>query len=163
MTTPTQFFLQPGEILIARKPALISTVLGSCVAVTLFCPGQKVGAICHAMLPEGKEPGGKYLNQAMDLMLLRLAERGILPAAIEAKLFGGADMFETVGTGKGVTVGCMNIRAARHALQQTGLALRAEDVGGPLGRKIQFNTETGEVLLRRLERQALRSLRPGLI
>jgi chemotaxis protein CheD len=66
-------------------------------------------------------------------------------------MFGGADMF---GVRDGsATVGRQNIDKAVELMAAVGLRLVASDVGGPRGRKIFFNTSTGEVLLRRLSRQ----------
>lgn len=55
--TPHQqnIFLKSAEVVMTCKPALISTVLGSCVAVTMFEPVNGVGAICHAMLPRNPD------------------------------------------------------------------------------------------------------------
>ena len=59
-------FLKPGEIYVGREPAEVSTILGSCISVTMFSEGLKLGAICHALLPgdrasedrEESSPGG---------------------------------------------------------------------------------------------------------
>jgi len=55
---PEHINLQPGDIFISEKSALISTLLGSCVAVTMFSPRLGVGAISHGILPscKGKKP-----------------------------------------------------------------------------------------------------------
>src|SRR5512141_2905785 len=44
-------YLKPGEVVVARDPMLISTVLGSCVAVTMFSPSRGIGAICQSPYP----------------------------------------------------------------------------------------------------------------
>lgn len=41
-------FLKPGEAIVSPNPILVSTVLGSCIAVTMYSPEKRVGAICHA-------------------------------------------------------------------------------------------------------------------
>ena len=46
--------LAPAEIIIADAPTIISTLLGSCVAVTMYCRTKKIGAMCHALLPACK-------------------------------------------------------------------------------------------------------------
>jgi chemotaxis protein CheD len=45
-------FLKPGALYISEKPAIVSTILGSCIAVTIFNKRLKVGGICHALLPK---------------------------------------------------------------------------------------------------------------
>ena len=42
--------LHPGELFVAQEPTLITTILGSCVSVCLFCPKQKIGAMCHGVM-----------------------------------------------------------------------------------------------------------------
>jgi len=51
------------------------------------------------------------------------------------------------------SIGRQNITAAEQVLKSEGLKMHAVDVGGLLGRKIYFYTDTGEVLLKRLRKQ----------
>ena len=46
-------YLKPGELHFATGPTVVSTVLGSCVSVTMFDRLSGAAAICHALLPEG--------------------------------------------------------------------------------------------------------------
>lgn len=73
---------------------------------------------------------------------------------IEVKCFGGADMFTKALEQPGiVSIDRQNIAAAEQTLTSVGLRTMVIDVGGPLGRKIFFNTHTGDVLLKRLCRE----------
>ena len=47
----SEVYLHPGESYLARKPAIIRTILGSCVGVTFWSARLGVGALCHALLP----------------------------------------------------------------------------------------------------------------
>ncbi|UFS71322.1 chemotaxis protein CheD [Geomonas sp. RF6] len=153
-------FLRPGEMHFADEPIVVSTLLGSCVAVTMFSPRHRIGTICHALLPHCRredpclaaEPeGGKYVECAIWLMLKGLQTRGVCRGEIEAKIFGGSDMFDARDGGIG-TVGTQNIAKALEVLEGEGIRIVSSDVGGPRGRKIFFYTHTGEVLLKRLRR-----------
>jgi chemotaxis receptor (MCP) glutamine deamidase CheD len=44
-------YLRPGEIHATQKPALVKTILGSCVSAILFNRRSCIGAICHDLLP----------------------------------------------------------------------------------------------------------------
>lgn len=147
-------YLKPGELAVAERPALVSTVLGSCVAVTLFSPRLGVGAICHAMLPlaAGRD-GFKYVDSSLMHMLAQFARLQVPKRELTVKLFGGADMFESGLPTGGVSVGQQNIQAATTLLRQQGLPVVAADTGGRQGRKLLFYTHTGEVLLKRLGQQ----------
>jgi chemotaxis protein CheD len=149
-------YLKPGELAVAERPALVSTVLGSCVAVTLFSPRLGVGAICHAMLPMAAgRPGFKFVDSSLQHMLQRFVALGVAKAELVAKLFGGADMFQPTQPSATQSVGRQNIQAATTLLQQQGVRLAAADTGGRQGRKLLFYSHTGEVLLKRLGQHTL--------
>lgn len=154
--------LKPGELFIGREPAEITTVLGSCVAVTLFHLRSGLAAICHAMLPcphpcpdtdtlkVGDQPF-KYVCYAIPEMAAAFRRAGVPAAEIAAKMFGGANVLGTRGESpSSQSVGPANVRLARRLLQQEGLTLKASNVGGQRGRKLVFNTLTGEVLHKHL-------------
>jgi chemotaxis protein CheD len=148
-----KIYLKPGELTINEHPAEVATVLGSCVAVTLYSPRHIVGAICHAMLPQGGKKGGfKYVDGALFHMLDCFERLGISRDEIEAKLFGGSDMFPVLHPTKVNTVGRQNIAMAQQLLQEEGLVPRVADVGGRQGRKLIFYPHTGEVFLKRLKK-----------
>jgi len=133
--------LNPEEIVIAEVPVVVSTVLGSCLAVVFFCCRLRIGAICHATLPQGScHFDGKYVNQAIAYMFHYFEGLKIRPAELTVKVFGGAEMF-------GVTdgVGMRNQQAALEALRQLGLTPSVVDVGGNRGRRLVFFSETGDV------------------
>ncbi len=45
-------YLKPGEMHFSAEPAVVVTVLGSCLSVTMFCRRRKLGGICHGLLPK---------------------------------------------------------------------------------------------------------------
>jgi chemotaxis protein CheD len=71
---------------------------------------------------------------------------------VQVKLFGGGDVLP-VGDqeSRRPTVGRLNCEAALRVLEEEGLAIAASKLGGISGVHIQFETRTGEVLLRRLD------------
>ncbi len=147
-------YLKPGDLSVSETPAEVSTVLGSCVAVTFYSPQQLVGAICHAMLPHGGDNGSfKYVDGALRYMLEYFDRRGIKRSEIMVKIFGGADMFEAETPSKIQTVGRQNLEAAQRILQHNRLHVTAKDIGGGRGRKLLFYPHTGEVFLKRLGQQ----------
>jgi len=151
-------FLKPGQMMVSSVPSLVTTLLGSCVAVTLFCPRLRLGAICHAQLPSCRKKScnhehsdaGKYVDCAVMSMLERLQAGGAERREIEAKLFGGSDMFDAYGRGR--SVGRQNIEMAVRTLERESVRVVREDLGGGRGRKIIFHTHTGEVFLKRLRK-----------
>jgi chemotaxis protein CheD len=157
-----QVYLNPGEFHLARSPAVLRTLLGSCIGITFWSGRLAVGALCHAMLPRyPANPAAAALQPAhrwryVDFCIRDLARQfdalGAHRSEIEIKLFGGADVLpvHAVASYPRTTVGRLNCRRAQEILQREGLKVVASDLGGSSGRNIQFHTGTGEVLLRRL-------------
>ena len=155
-------YLKPGEAIISNNAAIVSTVLGSCVSITMFNLQWKIGAICHNLLPicRDKSMCGdncpeafRYVECTIKRMVTEFTSRGINKSAIEVKLFGGADMFKpNAGKNNSITVGKQNIETAIKMLGDFGLKIVTSDTGGSRGRKIIFYTQTGQVLLKRLNK-----------
>ncbi len=147
-----KIYLKPGELVIAEEPVMVTTVLGSCISVTMFHPRTGAAAICHGMLPNGgKSKSFKYVDTSLRYMMKFLDHLKISRMEIEIKLFGGADMFSSgESTMRGLTVGCQNISVATRCLEECGLVPVASDVGGRKGRKLIFKTDTGVVLIKKM-------------
>ena len=154
-------YLKTGEIHFSEQSASVFTVLGSCLAVTMFHRRLGIGAICHGLLPECLEKErcggdcpepGKYVDCAIRCMTKRFKQLGVLLHEIEVKVFGGADTFSAAPGGRrGFSIGQRNTEIAMQSLKKEGLSILSLDVGGATGRKLFFNTHTGEVLLKRLQ------------
>jgi chemotaxis protein CheD len=67
---------------------------------------------------------------------------------LTAQVFGGATR---TGTG-GRTPGGRNAEVARRELAGKGIPVVSEDVGGVMGRKLLFDTQTGEVAVLKVHR-----------
>jgi chemotaxis protein CheD len=147
-------FLKPGELFLSRDPAIVTTVLGSCVSITFFEPARRLGAMCHVMLPSGPiDEGFKFLDSTLGYMVNKIDGMGIRPAACEVKMFGGADvLLPREFQGSRLSVGCQNIQEARRGLDALGIVPKASDVGGKHGRKLFFNSQTGDVFLKMLNK-----------
>jgi chemotaxis protein CheD len=145
-------YLKPGEVLVAREPVLVSTVLGSCVAVTMFSQSCGVGAICHAMLPDnaGRDEDLRYVDTALRHIFRKVVGYGA-ESDLVVKLFGGARVLD-VGNREShaITVGEKNVARALEVLDSLGLTVTGADTGGLVGRKLFFCTRGGDVYVRRM-------------
>jgi chemotaxis protein CheD len=146
-----KLYLKPGELLIIDEPMIVTTVLGSCISVTMFHQQTGTAAICHAMMPGGRDSiSFKYVDASIHQMVKYFLHRKVQLEKIQVKLFGGADMFKSIVSEiPKLTVGRQNISAAIHCLKEYGLVPTASDVGGWKGRKLIFKTDTGIVLLKK--------------
>jgi chemotaxis protein CheD len=148
-----QIILKPGELFTTNQPTLVSTVLGSCVSITMFSQQLRIAAICHAVLPQDKGREGdeifRYVDRSLEAMLEHFHRNGISGKAIELKLFGGADML-VARNDQLWSIGKQNIDMAKKLIEEKNLTVNANDLGGNQGRKLLFKTHTGEVFLKRL-------------
>jgi chemotaxis protein CheD len=152
-----QVYLHPGEVHLARTPTILKTLLGSCVGVTFWDPREGLGALCHGVLPRcpgGVSPaeGYRYVDFAIRDLVCRFESLGALRSQLQVKVFGGADVLPVGRANSKPTVGRQNLEMALDVLREENLHAIASDLGGTLGRAIQFHTGTGEVGLRRLHK-----------
>jgi chemotaxis protein CheD len=155
--------LHPGELFVAHEPTLITTILGSCVSVCLFCPRQKTGAMCHGVMPArpdlSVEDSFRFVETSVRYMVDVLTNGNMFcpNAGLVAKIFGGADVldFRFGPATDARSIGAMNIKAAKETLLQYNVSVAVEEVGGLQGCKLFFYSHTGEVLLRRIPRSSV--------
>ncbi|MBI5552969.1 MAG: chemotaxis protein CheD [Desulfobacterales bacterium] len=157
-----RIYLKPGELCVSRRPVVVTTVLGSCVSATFFHQASGMAAICHALQPRCTQGDAcmdacslryRYAVCAIQAMTRQMNSRGIRPREIEVKLFGGAALIGSSRPEAAATsMGRQNVTAAMETISDCGLFLKVMDVGGSFGRKIIFDTATGEVLMKRLRR-----------
>lgn len=135
-----------GALKIAAAPEKLRTVLGSCIGITLFDPQLRIAGLAHSILPQGSEEIeqlGKFADQAVDNLVVRMTALGASRSHLRAKLVGGAAMF---GTENNATqLGERNAEAARMRLQAHDIPIIAEAVGGTKGRKVLVDPDTGNI------------------
>jgi chemotaxis protein CheD len=144
-------YLQPGQLFVSQRPASVTTILGSCVAVCLWDPFRRAEGMNHFVLPDvlGAGPASpRFADEAVSRLIAKLVALGSAPSHLEAKLFGGACVLH--GERTGPHLGARNVAAARRLLEAAGIVVMAEDVGGSRGRKLVFQTDDGVALVRPL-------------
>lgn len=172
--TPAHLYLKPGEMSILEMPTIVTTVLGSCVAVTLYNRRLEIAAISHALLPHCKHrvyknnvldllhsacercsDAFKYVDCAVSMMIEAFSRFGIAANETQVQLFGGAKMMAAQKQPGGrEPVGLQNSNVAQKVIADHRLTLYAYDIGGAAGRKISFNTKTGHITLHKSVRNA---------
>lgn len=148
-----EIFLQPGEVYFGERDTRIRTLLGSCVAVTMWHPDRLVGGMCHYMLPQhpaGKRgaPDGRYADEALELMLREIRRADTGPGEYQVKLFGGGHMFSARQKVSADHVGAKNVEMARILMKRHGFTSCAEHLGGAGHRNIFFDVWNGHVWVR---------------
>jgi len=142
----TPLFLHPSTLFVSKDSEWVTTILGSCVAVCFFDKKRKIGGINHYMLPYWNGDGlesPKYGNVAINQLLQKMFDFGAKKEDIVCKIFGGA---EVISENYSVfNVGQRNIELAYKFLAEMNISVVSSSTGGKQGRKIHFNTGTGEV------------------
>jgi chemotaxis protein CheD len=97
--------------------------------------------------------GFKFLDSTLGYMVDKIGSMGIRLASCDVKMFGGADVLLPRDLkGSRLSVGSQNIQEARRRLGDLGIVPKATDVGGKHGRKLFFNSHTGEVFLKKIRK-----------
>jgi chemotaxis protein CheD len=135
---------------------LISTVLGSCVAVCLWDKRTGISAMNHYLLPGSPDDHSGDTNRgflSISLLIRSLKNRKVNLEDVEAKIFGGSNsLYKKNDVYK---IGDRNVAMAFELLKQYGITIVAHHVGGERGRKIVFNTSTGKVRMRLLNKSTV--------
>lgn len=146
-------YLHPGNLLVCTEPTTVSTILGSCVALCLFDPTTRIGAINHYLLPVAPAHGGdpqRFGDTANPLLLERITAAGARTRHLQGMVFGGAAVMRAFRTGPGSNLGADNVQQARGFLREAGIPIQSESCGGLRGRKVTFHSGDGRILVRTL-------------
>lgn len=149
------YFCYPAEVYVSDRPREIQTILGSCVAICLFDKRLLFGGMNHYLLPLWEGQGlasPKYGNVAIERLIEKMLKTSEKPD-LAAKLFGGANLMNRQQESV-YRIGERNIQIAVNALAQYQIPITGSSVGGAYGRKILFNTSTGDVLVKHLKPNA---------
>jgi chemotaxis protein CheD len=133
-----------------REDVLMTVGLGSCVAIMLHDPAAQVGGLAHILLPspalarKDANPA-KFPQTAVPLLIELMAAQGASVRRMVARLAGGASMFASLAPHGTIQMGERNVVASRQVLNQAGIALVGEAVGGDYGRTVRLRVADGQV------------------
>jgi two-component system chemotaxis response regulator CheB len=155
MTEINKVFILPGEYFISKQPHIISTLLGSCVAVCLYHPQLKFGGMNHYMLPTSpnKERSGKYGDYAI-AVLVQFMERTVGSlVGLQAIVSGGANVINTITSGP--QIGLRNIEMAREILARHNIKIIKENVGGTVGIKLHYQNWDNHLVIEEMDKKVM--------
>ncbi|HEY8269748.1 MAG TPA: chemotaxis protein CheB [Pseudobdellovibrionaceae bacterium] len=142
-----KYYLFPGKLAAFKEETVISTLLGSCVAVALHDPIAKIGGLNHYLLPEpGPNDVGnpRYGSVAIEMLIEEMLRLGASLSHLQAKVYGGGNVIAVSILGE--SIGQRNIEMAEQMLKNRGIRIVEKNVGGESGRTLKLNTNTFEVL-----------------
>ena len=127
--------------------------LGSCVGLVIHDPGKGIGGLAHVMLPDSggrTERPGKFADTAVEVIVNTLLEKGCRKSAMIAKIAGGAAMFKTFS--ENLNIGERNVNAIKECLNKYNIPIKAECVGGSVGRTITYYpSDGGKVIVKQAD------------
>lgn len=150
----------PGEFFVSKTPMIVYTVLGSCISACIRDPIAGVGGMNHFMLPEPKGSADdtwgestRYGSYAMESLINAILKRGGVKRRLEVKLFGAGKIYEG-----NIDIGARNAEWVLHFLKTEGLEPVKSDLGDVFPRKIYYFTDSGRVLMKKIERLKNRTI-----
>lgn len=146
-------FLLPGQWYFGHTGATVKTLLGSCIAVTLWHPRRHMGGMCHFLLPSRlRTPDGlldgRFGDEAMHLLAHEIKRTGTKTNDYEVHLYGGADTMPDEAKVK-FNIGERNVEKAWELIDKYGFQLQCVDVGGNEPRNVTIDLTNGQVVLKR--------------
>jgi len=153
--------INPGEYYVSNEKVVITTLLGSCVSACLYDPDNKITGMNHFLLssihyarnmPFCTTDAGRYGIHSMELLINEMWNRGAKRGNLKAKAFGGGSVLKTSDAfiNNYFTVGEVNVRFIQEFLQNENIPLVSSDLGGAVGRVINFHSEDYSVYVRKM-------------
>lgn len=143
-----------SDMKVVKNPGVLVTyALGSCVGICLYDAVVKIGGLGHIMLPNfpqnnPKENKHRFADTCIPLMVQQMEELGCNRRRIEAKIAGGAKMFEVSGDSSFGNIGQRNVLEVKNTLKSLQVRIYAEDTGLNYGRTVYFYTENGSMVVK---------------
>ena len=144
-------FVHPGKLAASATPCRITTILGSCVAISLHDPTTGVGGINHFLLPRAPhgEQSARFGDHALSQLLEAVERLGARRQQLVAKVVGGACVLD-VFRDKATHLGNQNASMAFEALHDLKLPVLMAETGGRKARHVTFYPHTGDLVVRSL-------------
>jgi chemotaxis protein CheD len=152
---PQDRILGPGDFYFGSGDHQVRTLLGSCVAITLWHPPTRVGGMCHFLLPSRSAADraegaldGRFADEAMAMFRREMDRAGTSPGEYQTKIFGGGRQFTDPSAGGRIDVPERNIAAAISLCHANGLTVSSRHLGLDGSRQIVLDLANGVVWVR---------------
>jgi chemotaxis protein CheD len=147
-----KIILHIGDIAISSEPAIMETILGSCVSVCLWDNRLNIGGMNHYMLPYTgnclrciRNPTYSGI-ESIKILVSDILKMGASLHNLRAKLFGGCKIFDRY-----FAVGRENVMVANWVLKEYGIPVIERFTMCEYGLKVIFHTATGKAFVKILQ------------
>lgn len=159
MIKPNSYSVDIAMMKVVHSPDMLYSLgLGSCVGVAIFDPLARIGGLIHILLPSQKEfesgvhTKTKFADSGIAALVDEMARAGASKFRMKAKIAGGATMFTTASSLDINSIGKRNVQTCKDTLKDLGIQLISQDTGGNRGRTIYFDTETGTLTIKTIDK-----------
>jgi chemotaxis protein CheD len=139
--------IQGENAVVAEPDVVITTLLGSCIAVCLHDHAARVGGMNHFLLGRpgaehrvSRQDMQRYGVHAMELLINAMMKKGATRTNLRAHVYGGANIISGLGS-----IGSDNAAFATSFIETEGIAIGHVNVGGNRARKVEFRPYDGKV------------------
>lgn len=134
----------PGEVYVSTQHELISTLLGSCIAVCMRDKRGNIGGMNHFKLPHSNPTKAdtvdtNYGIHAMELLINEILKNGGQRPFLECEFFGGGN----VVAGLSSAIGDKNIAFVTSFLRQERIAVKRQDTGKSGAQQVYYHPKSG--------------------
>lgn len=148
---------QGGYLVMDDPRVVLTTTLGSCVAVCARDPQTGWGGMNHFVLPRYDAPLNhlpdvalRYGSYSIERMFNEILSRGGRRERLEIKVFGGANLIAMSSN-----IGFRNADFVETYLVQEGFGITASHLRGHEARRIRYTPSTGRVQMNVIRRETV--------
>ena len=160
MTVNEELHVGISEYKIAQAPTRLITVgLGSCIGTIIYDEASYIGGLSHIMLPDSQPflhkreiKPEKFADLALPAMVAEL-EQKIRRPRFQAKIVGGANMFQFQTLNAASNIGQRNIEAVEEVLARLNIPIVAKHVGGSAGRTMIVDLQDFKTMVRQVKQE----------
>lgn len=137
--------VMPGYLVVSQDPILIGVVCGNGMTIFLRDRIKKIGGVAYYLYPNKsrhQRPSNYFADDAIYSLIRSILNEDSYLGNLEAQVYGGGHL---AGHGKKRAEQCLKV--TRKILRKLRIPIVTEDTGGSLGRKIVFNTHSGEAIV----------------
>ncbi len=143
-----------AELAVSNNPNVILTTysLGSCLGISVYDPVVHAGGLLHIMLPDSgidavkaADKPAMFVDSGVPALFRACYQLGAVKQRMIISVAGGAQIMDESGF---FSIGRRNCDALAQLLQQNGLQVSAQQVGGMVNRTMYLRLATGEVRLK---------------
>ncbi|MER2003272.1 chemotaxis protein CheD [Enterococcus casseliflavus] len=160
MTVNEELHVGISEYKIAQAPTRLITVgLGSCIGTIIYDEASHIGGLSHIMLPDSQPflhkreiKPEKFADLALPAMVAELKQK-IRRPRFQAKIVGGANMFQFQTLNAASNIGQRNIEAVEEVLARLNIPIVAKHVGGSAGRTMIVDLQDFKTMVRQVKQE----------